>query len=1407
MAEEAPPPVPPGVVDKFALFTMAIDDVESLNLSLALGPPPEAKEERKQGPGEAERGKVINLADAMRRWAKFSASATVIQRAVRSWLARRGFRARAPLEIMAAKAEAESVLLADRRAAAVNELIETEEAYLNKLRLLRTFYIEPLTDMLAESKPLLSASQLRSLTSTLDPLLKLTETTLGKLHAAVEAAGGDLTRAAVGAALAELVPYLKQYKAYANNYQYVMAVLETAKADSSAMAKFLDDAYHASGRNPYSMLLMQPIQRLPRYLLLFKVVFKATPATHPDTVPVSDIITSLEEVLVDVDAEVSRARNVNTMLALQERLTGAAPILVADSRALVHQGLLVLASGDVREAFLFTDMLLLCTQVKSGPKLKVKDVLAVPTMYVTGLPDDAEDRSELGFRIVAVSKVITVFARNADDRADWITAVLTLVADHVRRDPSLVAARRPSPEASDGTGSANIPPALIPSSVHPTPSIELPALDVDNLRSIFTIRYLRASVLAEYEGVLSKRGVRNTSFRKRTFILLDKFLYYFKSTKKAAVPAGVIPLTRTSLVQSRESANSSQGGPERRTFHLQARSFAEYIDLKQAVHKSLETPLKIPGPGFEFLLSNMVGKDCTNAVVNQAVQQLAAFTLAPISDKRYTIINRTGLDNVVGAICHVLTTTVAEDAAKYACVCIRNLAHSRETAAAIHDVAVPSLIWILLRTAPYVTPIVKREAVYALLHINTLSQPILYAETRAESLSTAVLKYLASTSHVAGDPLSIEVVSAMFADVASKAFRRTAVLNKPNFANVVTTLLRLSDYPATAAHAASALGSLASHSTMCQQLRSAGKTSLLELNAEWAALLVSHLSSDKIYLVRAALLAIRNLISRSVVPRASATTAVRRLLAAGLLPQVTTIARGEHETDVRNGCRLHALALLVSLTAYDTPMTSLLDSGGLELVRSVLADVSAALDSASDGSALDATLIKLLCLGGSSGPSRILDTALFDDPDYEPGLVSGEAAGYALDLLTHLTSTPLFSVAALPSLMMPGGRASSLVPASAIPNLADAALAFDPLALWALLSQLAKNSVLPINVRSRALASLSRGLSIDFGESRAAIAGSLVDDDELLQVIATALDWEAALAHAADVGSLTESTCVLAPERLDADVVEFLVKYEGMTHTPAIVAARDSGTLLSSFTVPPPVLFRGSTVESRHMLSAIQLAIAAADTIAALWASVTPSKQAVLGKFGSLLIDGVLEVLPECKLTVRVRVAFLRAVAAIHGHTAFRPNLEAQILRAVLDHPLGSSEEGSRVSAMLALQDLLRATSLNATSDAAGEVGGSRVNPAEAVLASFAPGAAPDPGAGLATYAALTARATPGASIVHTDMDTVVISSPYNACGPTQMSLCVGDRVLVVHRASAIWWYGVCGNRRGYFPTSAVSLD
>lgn len=114
---------------------------------------------------------------------------------------------------------------------------------------------------------------------------------------------------------------------------------------------------HKKNGIPFSSYLIEPIQRLPRYLLFLKVLIKNTPKTHPDYHYLEQALNKILKVTSDIDTATKNAQSINEIWSLQLRLSKPYN-LINPSRTMKYQ-CNVKISGETYKLYLFNDLIII----------------------------------------------------------------------------------------------------------------------------------------------------------------------------------------------------------------------------------------------------------------------------------------------------------------------------------------------------------------------------------------------------------------------------------------------------------------------------------------------------------------------------------------------------------------------------------------------------------------------------------------------------------------------------------------------------------------------------------------------------------------------------------------------------------------------------------------------------------------------------------------------------------------------------------------------------------------------------------------------------------------------------------------------------------------------------------------
>lgn len=190
---------------------------------------------------------------------------------VQRWL-RRLVRQRAVQRLVKAFRESDASRAPRMRLGVLQELVATEELYVQQLQCVTGEYIKPLRDSLTHERPLLSAHELARLFLNVETLRTLNQSLLTRLRVRESKFPLQYT---FGDVFVELIPAMKLYIDYVNGFSGALAVYKALLEGNKEFVDFLGRAREAASAKGVEQdlpsLLITPVQRIPRYELLFRV--------------------------------------------------------------------------------------------------------------------------------------------------------------------------------------------------------------------------------------------------------------------------------------------------------------------------------------------------------------------------------------------------------------------------------------------------------------------------------------------------------------------------------------------------------------------------------------------------------------------------------------------------------------------------------------------------------------------------------------------------------------------------------------------------------------------------------------------------------------------------------------------------------------------------------------------------------------------------------------------------------------------------------------------------------------------------------------------------------------------------------------------------------------------------------
>jgi len=251
--------------------------------------------------------------------------------------------------------------------------------------------------------------------------------------------------------------HLSHYSAYINNYSKVLTVFHQCQAIPAFEAKCQEIYASSKIRLTLNDLLIIPIQRIPRYVLLLESLQKKTRTSHPDYSNIEQALQMMKETAKEIDKKKGEAMKLEALNELQLKLinypsqvfgnlpqTERSLILEADVMEKVSGGL------KERRIFLFNDFIMstkASTQgfFKSGtPMYEVKwyyflHVLIPPekaeTNYAGKIVREGDSTAiALEFSSGTENDIRTLVFSKQEDLLTWNTTIKQTYDDLERRE-------------------------------------------------------------------------------------------------------------------------------------------------------------------------------------------------------------------------------------------------------------------------------------------------------------------------------------------------------------------------------------------------------------------------------------------------------------------------------------------------------------------------------------------------------------------------------------------------------------------------------------------------------------------------------------------------------------------------------------------------------------------------------------------------------------------------------------------------------------------------------------------------------------------------------------------------------------------------------------------------------------
>ncbi|TCD67500.1 hypothetical protein EIP91_012305 [Steccherinum ochraceum] len=222
----------------------------------------------------------------------------------------------------------------------INEFVSTEQSYVKRLRILKTDYADPLrTFSRSKNTAILPPYEAKTLFGNIDQLLPVNEAFMYDLERMMQPDGPQTVGGIGDVALKHFKEYrgFENYKQYYSKREEAQGIFEKEMRKASSFAAFIDRIKYSSSdtKNRVGLreLLMDPVQRIPRYTLLFRAMIKFMAPHDPQRAKLleaDDIASKIAQ--AEADEQTKRAA---IMYCLGATVEDFPPALISNSRRFI----------------------------------------------------------------------------------------------------------------------------------------------------------------------------------------------------------------------------------------------------------------------------------------------------------------------------------------------------------------------------------------------------------------------------------------------------------------------------------------------------------------------------------------------------------------------------------------------------------------------------------------------------------------------------------------------------------------------------------------------------------------------------------------------------------------------------------------------------------------------------------------------------------------------------------------------------------------------------------------------------------------------------------------------------------------------------------------------------------------
>lgn len=144
----------------------------------------------------------------------------------------------------------------------------------------------------------------------------------------------------VGTVFLEIAPYFKLYTSYVSEFETQTRELKKQRCTNPQFADWLSKKIGSMDDKHFDLntVLVTPVQRMPRYLMILKRLLRFTDNSHPDYAALCKAVESVAKIVEIVDHKAKDSENVVKLMRVFDKFKGLPDDLLDGQRKLIKFG-------------------------------------------------------------------------------------------------------------------------------------------------------------------------------------------------------------------------------------------------------------------------------------------------------------------------------------------------------------------------------------------------------------------------------------------------------------------------------------------------------------------------------------------------------------------------------------------------------------------------------------------------------------------------------------------------------------------------------------------------------------------------------------------------------------------------------------------------------------------------------------------------------------------------------------------------------------------------------------------------------------------------------------------------------------------------------------------------------------